>query len=84
MSRQIDWSSTLVVPFPEGLDNVVRVQVGDAQGLMVISGNRPEPGLEPNTNIIIYWQHGDRFYILQGTGSRINADSLLLAAKSVQ
>jgi hypothetical protein len=78
LSRQIDWSSTLVVPFPANLNDVVRVQVGDAQGLMVNAGRGPE------RNVVIYWQRGDRFYVLAGQGSKMTNDAALLAAKSVR
>ena len=78
LSRQIDWSSTLVVPFPANLEDVVRVQVGDAQGLMVSAGRGPE------RNTVIYWQRGDRFYVLAGQGTNMTNDAALLAAKSVR
>jgi Putative zinc-finger len=84
LSRQIDWSSTLVVPFPADLSDVARVQVGDAQGLMVTAGSRFEGGNQSGRDTIIYWQRGDRFFALQGTGSQVNNDVMLLVAKSVR
>src|SRR5439155_15244303 len=78
MSRQIDWSSTLVVPFPAGLQDVVRVQVGGAEGLLVSAyGGAESDKVQPRN--VIYWQNGDRFYVLAGEGSAVSNDMLLLA-----
>jgi hypothetical protein len=84
LSHQIDWSSTLVVPFPAGLSDVVRVQVNDAQGLMVTSGGQVRGGYESGNSTVLYWQSSDRFFILQGSGGQANNDAILLAAKSVK
>jgi hypothetical protein len=82
LSRQIDWSSTLVVPFPAGVRDVMRVQVGSADGLLVnVYGGR-ETGPMPH-QAAVYWQKADRFYVLTGRGDVTN-DTLLLAARSVK
>ncbi|MFL5732301.1 MAG: anti-sigma factor family protein [Chloroflexia bacterium] len=86
LSRQIDWSSTLVVPFPANLSDVVRVQVGDAPGLMVTAAATGSlaGGYGGGDSTIIYWQRGGRFYVLQGSGANLNNDLMLVAAKSVR
>jgi hypothetical protein len=76
MSQQIDWNSTLIFPFPSDIQDIRHVQIGDAQGLLVgggQSGNRWQ----------LYWQNGDRFFILEGTGSISDAD-IVAAAESVR
>lgn len=74
MSNQIDWSSTLVIPFPTDLNNISQVQVGDAQGMLVDTGN----------SSILYWQHGDHFYVLEGKGLNFTDADLLAAARSMK
>ncbi len=83
MSRQINWSSTLVVPFPASLRNIVRVQVGNSEGLMVSAygGSDSKPS-QPRA--AIYWQSGDHFYVLAGHGDQLNNDMMLLAARSIK
>jgi hypothetical protein len=84
MSRQIDWSSTLVVPFPANLSDVLKVDVGGAPGLLVSSGGASNNVDSARHNLVLYWQKGDQFYVLAGQGSAINNDILLLAARSVR
>jgi len=33
---------------------------------------------------VLYWQVGDRFYVLAGQGAKMTNDILLLAARSVR
>jgi hypothetical protein len=80
MSRQIDWSSTLVVPFPANLSNVLQVQIGDSQGMLVSTQGTTKTG----EMSAVYWQNGDRFYVLAGRGPDVSNDILLLAARSVR
>ncbi len=84
MSRQIDWSSTLVVPFPANLSNVLQVQVGNAPG-MLVSAEGSSKSIEGAGNMaVVYWQNGDHFYVLAGQGPKMTNDILLLAARSVR
>jgi len=76
MSRQIDWNSTLVVPFPSDIRDVRQVQVGDAPGLLVGGGDR-------GRGWSLYWQDGDRLTVLQGQG-RISDAEMLAAAESLR
>ncbi len=76
LSRQIDWSSTLVFPFPADLSEVRQVSVGGTDGLLVGgSGDGP-------ARWHLYWQRGDRFYILDGEG--VNEGEMIAVAESVQ
>lgn len=84
LSREIDWSSTLVVPFPTGLDSVVHVQVGDADGLMVNAPNEYTGNYSGGNATVIYWQKGDRFFVLEGGGMKVTPDAVLVVAKSVK
>jgi len=83
LSQQIDWSTTLVVPFPTGMSDVVRVQVGEAQGLLVSSDN-PANRVEGGRTNVLYWQNGDRFYVLVGNGSAMTSDMMVVLARSVK
>ena len=83
LSQQIDWSTTLVMPFPTGMSDVVRVQVGDAQGLLVSSDN-PTSRVEGGRTNVLYWQNGDRFYALVGNGPAMTSDMMVVLARSVK
>jgi anti-sigma factor RsiW len=58
LASQIDWSSTLVFPFPADLSTVRQVTINGAPGLMVTAGGRGERTAQ------IYWQRGERFFVL--------------------
>lgn len=76
LSRTIDWSSTLVFPFPADLRDIRKVTVGNVEGMLVGS----DRGARPTWNL--YWQRGERFYMLEG---RNLAESEMLAiAESVR
>jgi hypothetical protein len=80
MSRQIDWNSTLVFPFPEGANNMQQVTVNGEQGILMQSpsdSSNPDSGAQT----MIYWQHGARFYILIGQG--VGEAATLTTADSV-
>jgi hypothetical protein len=86
LSKQIDWTSTLVVPFPQNLSSVRQVQVGDVQGLLVDStGQLPKVAGRtlPAGHSVLYWQRGDHFYVLDGQGSAAQQNVMLQAARSV-
>lgn len=82
MSRQINWSNTLLFPFPSDTNNIRQVTVGSDTGLLVTGGPR---GTQHG---VIYWQHGDTMYILEAHSSSAReqeiADLLLHTAESVQ
>jgi len=84
MSRQIDWSSTLVVPFPANLNNVLKVDIGGSQGFLVTAQGASSSKEDAGNMMAVYWQKGDRFYVLAGRGPEMTTDSLLLAARSVR
>jgi hypothetical protein len=76
MSQQIDWNSTLIFPFPSDIRNVRQIQIGDAQALLVGGGDN-------DNRWQIYWQSGDRFFVLEGQG-RIDDTEIIAAAESVR
>jgi putative zinc finger protein len=76
MSRQIDWNSTLVVPFPSDIHDVRQVQIGDTPGMLVGGGDR-------GRGWSLYWQEGDRMTVLQGQG-RISDAEMIAAAESLR
>lgn len=87
MSKQIDWSSTLIVPFPTGLSNVKQVQIGDVTGLLVQSSGIKGMGTQafaPGEHTLLYWQRGDHFYVLDGEGERVQESTMLDAARTVR
>jgi anti-sigma factor RsiW len=76
ISKQIDWSSTLIFPFPSDIQDIRQVQIGDSQGLLVGGGHNDQRWQ-------LYWQNGDRFSMLEGQG-RITDAEIIAAAESVR
>lgn len=72
VSQAVDWNSTFVFPFPADIANVQQVTIGGTPGLMVGDDNSWQ----------VYWQRGERFYILQTTG--LEDFEVLAAAESVR
>jgi hypothetical protein len=80
-SRQINWNSTLVFPFPSDTSNIRQVTVNGAQGLLMTGGGRDQQHYQ------LYWQNGDQIYVMQASGNMSNQemiDALLKAAESVR
>lgn len=75
ISSTIDWSSTLVVPFPSDVSSMQQVTIGNRQGLLL-------GGDGGANNWRLYWQSGDRFYMLEGHG--LEQTEMLVAAESVR
>lgn len=71
LSAQIDWSTTFVFPFPAGMSGVQTVQFGDITALQVSSRRSDGRALQ------LYWQRGDRFYVLSTQG---NVDDATVSA----
>lgn len=78
LSKQIDWRSTLVFPFPAGISNIQQVSVDGVTGVMVNSTGDKGP------ESVLYWQKGDRFYVLNGQGASIDASTMLATANSIK
>jgi hypothetical protein len=80
LSSQIDWSSTLLFPFPSDLSTVRQVSVNGAPGLLTTGGGRGQSGGQ------LYWQRGDHFYVLsvEGVAGREVASTLTQIAESVR
>lgn len=76
MAANIDWSSTLVVPMPSDIDSVEQVTVNGGRAMLV----RESHGKSDQS--MIYWQRGDRFYVLEATG--LDDAELIVAAESVK
>lgn len=77
LSSQIDWSTTFVFPFPANLDGVRTVSVDGLTGLMVTSRERGERSMQ------LYFQRGERFYILHTSGS-LDESTLLGLVSSIR
>ena len=80
VSRSIDWRSTLVFPFPTDFQDVRQVSIGNSQGLLVGSERGGANGREPQWRM--YWQRGNRFYILEGRN--LTEAEMLAAAESIR
>jgi hypothetical protein len=76
LAAQIDWRTTLVFPFPADINSLRQVSVGGAPGLLV-SGEHDGERYQS-----LYWQRGERFYVLSGRG--LSTDAFLAAAESVR
>jgi anti-sigma factor RsiW len=77
VSRQIDWTSTLVVPIPPDIQDVRSVTINNSEGLLV--GSAEQAG----RHWMLYWQNDDRFYILQAEGA-ITDQQVIAAARSMR
>jgi hypothetical protein len=77
VSRQIDWTSTLVVPIPPQIQDVRSVTINGSDGMLI--GTREAGG----QGWLLYWQEGDRFYIMEAAGA-ISDTEVLAAANSVR
>lgn len=76
LAAQIDWRTTLVFPFPADINALRQVSVGGSPGLLVSVDHQGEQYQS------LYWQRGERFYVLSGSG--LNADTFLAMAESVR
>ena len=79
-SKQINWNSTLVFPFPTDTSNIRQVTVNGAKGLLMTGGGRDQRHYQ------LYWQNGDQIYVMQASGSMSDSemnDALMKAAESV-
>lgn len=77
ISRQIDWTSTLVVPILPQIQDVRSVTVNNREGLLV--GTSEADG----KSWFLYWQENDQFYILEANGA-ISDAAVLAAANSLR
>jgi putative zinc finger protein len=80
-SRQIDWNSTLLFPFPADTDNIRQVTVGETPALLVGGGSSGQRHWQ------LYWQGKDQLYMLEGHGHMRDAtmiDALITTAESVR
>jgi anti-sigma factor RsiW len=80
-SQGINWNNTLLFPFPKDTSNIREVTINGENGLLVSGGARGEQHWQ------LYWQHGDKLYMLEATGSlRDNemAAQMIATAESVQ
>lgn len=76
LAAQIDWRTTLVFPFPADINALRQVSVGGSPGLLVSVDHQGEQYQS------LYWQRGERFYVLSGSG--LTADAFLAMAESVR
>ena len=77
VSRQIDWTSTLVVPIPPNIEDVRSVTINGSDGLLV--GSDEDGG----QHWMLYWQENDQFYVLQAEGA-VTEQQLIAAASSMR
>ncbi|HEX8037398.1 MAG TPA: zf-HC2 domain-containing protein [Ktedonobacterales bacterium] len=83
LSKQIDWRSTLVFPFPMGTSQIQQVNVNGAQGVL-LDASQAGGGERGARDYVVYWQKGDHFYMLQCQGSAIGETAVLAMADSVK
>jgi hypothetical protein len=105
LSKQIDWRSTLVFPFPTGASEIQQVSVNDTKGVLLDAGSgcggqsitdigstcssqsangQPADSQRPMHSFVIYWQKGDRFYVLQVQGNAVGNTAILEMADSLR
>jgi len=78
LSKDVDWSSTLLFPFPADVDSIRQVTIGNAQGLLTNRNHDQAPNSGKMTKQL-YWQDGDHFYVLMSNGRFTNDDVITLA-----
>lgn len=83
LSKQIDWRSTLVFPFPTGTSQIQQVNVNGALGAL-LDASQDSSGERGTRDFVVYWQKGDHFYILQCQGNAIGETAVLAMADSVK
>lgn len=76
LAAQIDWRTTLVFPFPADITSLRQVSVGGSPGLLVSEQGQGERRQS------LYWQRGERFYVLSGSG--LTVEAFLTMAESVR
>jgi hypothetical protein len=81
LSREIDWSTTLIFPFRSDIGTIRQVTIDGAEGLMT-SGSSQHDG-EWVSWKSLYWQQGDHFYVLLAEGD-LSSEDMLEAARSVR
>ncbi len=82
LARDIDWSSTLVVPLPADMESIRQVTINGEQGLLTSGGHYDEDADKYVSHKQLYWQQGDHVYVLVG-GDIANSDMVRIA-ESVQ
>lgn len=73
-SRQINWNTTLLFPFPADTQNIRQVTVAGEPGLLLSGGPRG------NGRAMLYWQSAERFYMLEVRGQGMSDQELVDAA----
>lgn len=77
LSSRIDWSSTLLFPIPADIRDVRQVTINGDPGMLVGAGSHR------GRHAVLYWQRGDRFFVLEGSNG-IDEMALVAAAESVR
>lgn len=77
MAKNIDWTSTLVVPLPTDVSQVRQVQVNGTNAMLMRGGED-----EGRNRLALYWQQDSSFYVLESTG--LDEVSLIVAAESIK
>jgi hypothetical protein len=70
LSSQIDWSTTFVFPFPADVNGVRTVNVDGITALLATGRD------DGRRDTQLYWQRGERFYVLSASGD-VGEDVLL-------
>lgn len=78
-SRNIDWSSTLVIPLPTDIAAFRDVSVDGVSGVLITERSTPSRNYAPH--YILLWQKNGIVYSLAGQG---NAEDILAVANSLQ
>lgn len=80
LSAQIDWSTTLIFPFPANINTMRQVSINGAPGMVITETRGSGNGAS------VYWQRGERFYVMQLDGRRYgdNISEIVQLAESVR
>jgi hypothetical protein len=77
LSRQVDLRSALIFPFPTQVNNFRQVTVNSNPALLL------DASTDKVYRYALYWQQGERFYVLMGEG-KLNEVDLVATAASLR
>jgi hypothetical protein len=78
LSKQIDWTTTLVLPFPHHVNLTYEtVEVDGVEGTLIYS----ESGYRPTPEYLLTWVKGDVVYAVTGKGDHTEALALIASLR---
>jgi hypothetical protein len=85
MAANIDWNSTLVVPFPQDVSAVQEVQINGLSGMLIRGEGSAMHGEDNQQSEFaqVYFQDGERFTVVYVTGPDLDGVDIVAIAESL-